>query len=185
MIIPWVVRVRTLRPDSVAKWPDSVAKWRQSPKVTLGQNPAFIYYLPFMRSRFRPWSLQSCRRADDRRLCARKRSRFYVLRLLPHALRFRVVPALSYRKRGESCLGTNSTDWTISTVRSAQTELYLLPGEMTDRTSVNQSRSVKTRKETRGRQRRARTRNRTRSRTQPDARWSKQSFTFWFELDHS
>ena len=26
VIITWVVRVRTFRPDSVAKWPDSVAK---------------------------------------------------------------------------------------------------------------------------------------------------------------
>ena len=66
--------------------------------------------LPPMRSRFRPWYLQSCRRTNDRRLCAGKRSRHYVLRLLLHALRFEVVPALSYTKRGESCLGTNATD---------------------------------------------------------------------------
>ena len=44
MIITWVVRVRTLSPDSVAKWPDSVAKWRQSPKVTLSPNRPFLYY---------------------------------------------------------------------------------------------------------------------------------------------
>ena len=48
MIITWIyllVRVRTLRPDSIAKWPDSVAKWRQSPKVTLSPNHPFLYYL--------------------------------------------------------------------------------------------------------------------------------------------
>ena len=39
-----LVRVRTLRPDSVAKLPDIVAKWRQSPKVTLGQNRPLPYY---------------------------------------------------------------------------------------------------------------------------------------------
>ena len=44
MIITWVVRVRTLRLDTVAKWSDSVAKWRQNPMVTLAQNRPFLYY---------------------------------------------------------------------------------------------------------------------------------------------
>ena len=46
-VITWknlIVRVRTLRPDSFAKWPESVAKWRQSLKVTLAQNRSFLYY---------------------------------------------------------------------------------------------------------------------------------------------
>ena len=47
MLIYLIVRIRTLRPDSVAKCQDSVAKWRQSLKFTddvMSQNPLFLNY---------------------------------------------------------------------------------------------------------------------------------------------